>query len=412
MHPAIANGLAAELDRLAAAVRQGRAWPSPAAGFSCWLTRQHGMPPFVPPRDAAALTADTGRLHEAPVLASHGYLLADDNAEPGRLQTWTAAAERLRGRDPLPGDRTSFFFRPVELLGTALGAVAAASFDSEPLRWLREVLRAGRSRLNTDIWSVALNTLAAAVLGDTAGTGRTGALDEATAVELAALWLLATDAPDAAEHAGLSHDADALESLLLYRITTTSTTDTGPAEASVTYAAASSAIRTGLARPGYGWPAALTTITGLLRRFPSIVRELGKRHNQRPPLTDITDEYDVQDVLRGVLAGLFNDVRAEENTPSHVGLRSRMDLLLKHEQIVIETKMTRDNLGQRKVAEELAIDKEFYRSHPDCRTLVCFIYDPGRHLDNPTALETDLTDLTGPMPTAVTVAPLALQWRT
>jgi hypothetical protein len=46
-----------------------------------------------------------------------------------------------------------------------------------------------------------------------------------------------------------------------------------------------------------------------------------------------------------------------------------MDLLLKHEQIVIETKMTRDNLGQRKVAEELAIDKELYRSHQDCRTL-------------------------------------------
>ena len=119
MHPVIANGLAAELDRLAAAVRQDRAWPSPAAGFSCWLARQHGMPPFVPPPSAAALTADTGRLHEAPVLASHGYLLsADDGATAARLGAWTAAAARLRGRDPLPGDRASFFFRPVELLGT------------------------------------------------------------------------------------------------------------------------------------------------------------------------------------------------------------------------------------------------------------------------------------------------------
>jgi REase_DpnII-MboI len=407
MHPAIANGLAAELDRLAAAVRQSWVWPSPAAGFTCWLARQRGMPPFVPPPAAVALTADSGRLHEAPVLASHGYLLGADDADPGRIQAWTAAAGRLRGRDPLPGDRASFFFRPVELLGTALGAVAASSSDPEPLSWLREVLRDGRSRLNTDIWSVALNTMAAAVLGDTAGAGRIGAMDETTAVELAALWFLATDAPDAAAHAGLSHDADALESLLLYRITTTTTANTGPAEATVTYAAASSAIRTGLARPGCGRPAALITITGLLRRFPSIVRELGKRHNQRPPLTEITDEYDVQDVLRGVLAGLFDDVREEENTPSHAGLRSRMDLLLKREQIVIETKMTRDNLGQRKVAEELAIDKEFYRSHPDCRTLVCFIYDPGRHLDNPIALETDLTEPTGPMPTVVIVAPLA-----
>ena len=407
MHPAIANGLAAELDRLAAAVRQDWAWPSPAAGFTCWLARQRGMPSFVSPPAAAALTANGGRLHEAPVLAAHGYLLATDNTDPSRIRAWTAAAGRLRGRDPLPGDRASFFFRPVELLGIALGAVAGSSSDPEPLRWLREVLRDGRSRLSTDIWSIALNTMAAAVLGDTAGAGRIGSLDEATAVELAALWLLAADAPDAAVRAGLSYDADALESLLLYGIATTSTTDAGLAEASVTYAAASSAIRTGLARPGYGRPAALTTITGVLRRFPYIIRELGKRHNRRPPLTDITDEYDVQDVLRGVLAGLFDDVRDEENTPSHAGLRSRMDLLLKHEQIVIETKMTRDNLGQRKVAEELAIDKEFYRSHPDCRTLVCFIYDPNRHLDNPIALETDLAEPTGPMPTVVIVAPLA-----
>ena len=155
MHPAIANGLAAELDRLAAAVRQGWAWPSPAAGFTCWLAWQHGMPAFVPPPTIVALTADSGRLHEAPVLASHGYLLAADNADSGRIQKWTAAAERLRGRDPLPGDRASFFFRPVELLGTALGGVAATSSGPELLRWLCDVLRDGRSRLNTDIWSVA-----------------------------------------------------------------------------------------------------------------------------------------------------------------------------------------------------------------------------------------------------------------
>jgi hypothetical protein len=38
----------------------------------------------------------------------------------------------------------------------------------------------------------------------------------------------------------------------------------------------------------------------------------------------------------------------------------------KREQIVIETKMTtRTNLGQRGVTEELAIDQEVYRSHPD-----------------------------------------------
>ena len=92
------------------------------------------------------------------------------------------------------------------------------------------------------------------------------------------------------------------------------------------------------------------------------------------------------------------------NTPSHASLTSRVDLLLKREQIVIEAKMTRASLGQRKVAEELAVDKELYRSHPDCKMLVCFVYDSGRHLTNPTGLEDDLTDPEGPLPTFVAVA--------
>ena len=151
--------------------------------------------------------------------------------------------------------------------------------------------------------------------------------------------------------------------------------------------------------------ATLAIITRLLRRFPAIVRELGIRHSQRSAMAQINDEYDVQDLLRGILTGLFGDVRGEEPTPSHGGLSSRMDLYLKNEKIVIETKMTRAALNQRKVAEQLAVDKELYRSHDGCRALVCFVYDPGRHLRSPAALENDLTDLSGPVPTLVIVAP-------
>ncbi|WP_238006114.1 hypothetical protein KZZ52_51770 [Dactylosporangium sp. AC04546] len=153
------------------------------------------------------------------------------------------------------------------------------------------------------------------------------------------------------------------------------------------------------ARPG------VAIVTGVLRRFPAIIRELDRRHNRRTSLAVINDEYDVQDLLRGVLRGLFDDVRDEENAPSHGAVRSRMDMLLKREGIVIETKMTRANLDQRAVVHELAIDKELYRSHPDCRTLVCFVYDPMHHLTNPTALESDLSEDDGRMSTVVVVAP-------
>jgi hypothetical protein len=149
----------------------------------------------------------------------------------------------------------------------------------------------------------------------------------------------------------------------------------------------------------------LVIITRLLRRFPAVVRELGIRHGQRLAMAQVNDEYDVQDLLRGILVGLFGDVRGEEPTPSHGGLASRMDLFLKNEKIVIETKMTRSGLTQRKVAEQLAVDKEFYRSHEGCRVLVCFVYDPSRHLRSPAALENDLTDLSSPVSTIVIVAP-------
>jgi hypothetical protein len=84
-----------------------------------------------------------------------------------------------------------------------------------------------------------------------------------------------------------------------------------------------------------------------------------------------------------------------------------MDFLLKREQTVVETKMTRQGLDQRKVVEELVIDKAHYRAHPDCKTLVCFVYDPAQLLANPDALEADLSDATDRLATHVVVAPRA-----
>src|SRR5207247_2258011 len=87
----------------------------------------------------------------------------------------------------------------------------------------------------------------------------------------------------------------------------------------------------------------------------------------------------------------FSDVRPEEWTPSYSGNASRMDYLLKPEQIVVETKMTRKGLGQKEVVTELAEDILRYQSHQDCKTLICFVYDPAGRCSHPTALEHDLS---------------------
>lgn len=124
-------------------------------------------------------------------------------------------------------------------------------------------------------------------------------------------------------------------------------------------------------------------------RFHAVAKALRKRHEQRPTL-DVKDEYDVQDLLRSLLVVDFYDVRPEEWTPSYAGGAARMDFLLKSEQVVMETKMTREGLGDRELGEQLIIDIAKYSQHPDCKTLVCFVYDPLGRVANPVGLQADL----------------------
>jgi hypothetical protein len=102
------------------------------------------------------------------------------------------------------------------------------------------------------------------------------------------------------------------------------------------------------------------------------------------------DEYDVQDLLHALLKIDFTDIRAEEWTPSYAGKSARMDFLLKREKIVIEAKKTRDGLTEKELGDELLVDVARYKAHPDCRTLVCFVYDPDQRIGNPDGLSYDL----------------------
>lgn len=152
---------------------------------------------------------------------------------------------------------------------------------------------------------------------------------------------------------------------------------------------------------------AIETVQTVCSRFPYLAKRLAARHDNRAPL-DIADEYDVQDILHGVLSLHFNDVRPEEWTPSYAGSHARMDFLLKQEKLVIEVKRTRKGLGQKEVVEQLAVDKQHYRAHGDCRTLVCFVYDPEGRCGNPDALENDVSEEIDGLRVVVIVSPKGL----
>lgn len=130
-------------------------------------------------------------------------------------------------------------------------------------------------------------------------------------------------------------------------------------------------------------------VVRICSRFSNVARSLRKRYSNRKPLI-IQDEYDVQYLLKILLSIYFDDIRPEETSPSYAGASSRMDFLLKAEQIAIETKMTRENLADKELSKQLIQDIAQYQTHHDVNTLVCFVYDPERYIENPSGVIRDL----------------------
>lgn len=137
-------------------------------------------------------------------------------------------------------------------------------------------------------------------------------------------------------------------------------------------------------------PPGINRVLKIAERFHVVATQMRRRYSSRETLK-IDDEYDVQDLLHALLKIDFDDVRPEEYSPSKAGASSRLDFLLKSPKIVVEAKMASASLTDKKIGEQLIIDIERYKAHPDCERLVCLVYDPGNHIRNPTGLERDLS---------------------
>lgn len=101
----------------------------------------------------------------------------------------------------------------------------------------------------------------------------------------------------------------------------------------------------------------------LIEKFHLVVNQLRNRHAGRDTI-QIKDEYDVQDLLYGLLKIHYEDIRPEEHTLSYAGSSTRVDFLLKKERIVIEVKKTRDGLKDKQVGDQLILDTQHYKAHP------------------------------------------------
>jgi len=414
MSDPIAKSFGYQLDELAMYLKDNLRWPSPDYGFALHVFSCLGEGPPFEAEVAALSSEDLQRLEEAPVLAAVGYAISlgqkwcDNNLK----MKWCEGFDRLTSRDPFPSDRFSFFFRPAELLGVSLGAVACLDSCEKSVKWLRDILIKGEDYIDRrDIWPYMLGAYASSLLGHSWRPVIVPRIEELAVEDIAVLsWVctvreLFDDMPD------VKTRKDEYDKALLLRCGETVLNIKDPCRAAVVYVVLRSNVNKYVeSRYERYWQInksekdAVALVTRICTRFHLLVRQLQHRYGKRDGFI-IKDEYDVQDLLHAILKLHFDDVRPEEWTPSYAGNCSRVDFLLKEEGIVVETKMTRKTLDQRRVTNELIIDKERYRTHPDCNTLICFVYDPEGICSNPVALERDLSSSEDEPRVVVIVAP-------
>lgn len=400
----LATAYALLRDSLQTAVK-GAVWPSPEAGFLDYLhattTGQFHNRSLV-----------VERLDETPILAAAGYQYVNPRfTRDTRYEAeWASKFKRLSQKQAFPIDRESYFYRPLDLLGICIGAQSCPAIADSDRQWLKTILETGATKLAEHSRAYYLGAAAANHLGVTWTARSTPRLRDLSLADLGLLYWI-TNQKDLAAAIGLNLDQPELASAILQTALLHNNHCDDLADAGlILYAIENVVERTIKASIEEKWQAPRNTqaaaalIRVICERFTIMANSLTKRHDNRDTIT-MTDEYDVQDLMGALLKLHFTDVRPEEWTPSYAGNASRMDFLLKPEQVVVEAKMTRKSLGQKEIVEELAIDILRYQSHQDCRMLMCFVYDPAGKCTNPTALENDLTKKHGALQVIVIVQP-------
>lgn len=150
--------------------------------------------------------------------------------------------------------------------------------------------------------------------------------------------------------------------------------------------------------------AAVSTVERIGRRFSAVVRQVSKTRRDGTDGFKVESEYDMQQLVHGLLLLHFEDVRPEDPASRFAGASSRIDFVLKAEHVVVETKFMRESLTVKEVGDELLADIGRYQTHPDCQAIVAIIYDPNFRISNPRELESDLTTMVGKLRVVVVVA--------
>lgn len=322
----------------------------------------------------------------APVIAAYGPVL--DKVSPSVREEWATAIETLRGRTPFPGDRGSFEYSPRELVGVACGLAYLHPDSRDHIEWFANLLVRGLASHHFNNPQLQLAALMALNHVEPAKAQKSvpSTLDiEALSMRelcLIAQLSFATGSEEILPTA-------TVETVFERRYAEESVRINDACEAAALMHLCQRILDKLALRDASA--SALDTVLALCRRFHLFAVQLRRRHGGRSPL-EIEDEYDVQDLFHGILLLHFDDVRAEEVTPSYAGSSSRVDFYLPDARLIVEVKMTRTSLQQRQVVHQLIDDAARYATMSHVDTLVCLVYDPENFCDNPAALENDVAE--------------------
>ena len=215
---AVRKSFSDQLGNLAQYLQANYHIESPEGGFSHYVFYQtNSQLPFDVANDATIATLEPNRLSQAPVLAAVGYGFACGRQfSKSFLETWANGLARLSGREAFPVDRTSFFYRPTDLLGIALGINHYYKNQPECLRWLQEILVKGEQRLiHSDLWTFLLSAYAAQILSVPWKPRSLSLVNEMTVDELAlAKWFCNVE-PTIAHEFGLTQIEPSIDKRLL-----------------------------------------------------------------------------------------------------------------------------------------------------------------------------------------------------
>jgi len=376
------SSVTAQIIAVAAAVLRSRqSWPDTATGFAFLIGERTGstLPAFMtePLRKTTPLA-----LRRTPELAAYGF--AATRADADLRTDWIEGLDHLRGREIFPADRQSFIYNPVEVLGIANGIV---SFECPELQraWYAETLNLALSdgRLVTLISKLAVK---AALHLMSVPPHKQADDSEIDLSAISTSELILTSAIELAYQPPSFPKGDRLQETLVARFLRESVRIADVMEAMTSSIVARRISERPIVLSSHD-PVEL--IVSHCRRFPLFARQLATRQRSRQPF-ELQDEYDVQDALHAILLLSFDDVRPEEHTPSYASSSSRLDFFLPRERIIVEAKMTRRGLDQKKVVDELLIDCGRYSRMPEVDHLICIIYDPAGQCKNPAAIENDI----------------------